>query len=163
MLVRSCDAMLEGHRGAVWCVAACGSGAASGGADRTVRLWALPIVGGGGGATVRAAGQVLRGHRGAVRAVAATGWRVVSAAADGTLRVWAAESGACLGSVAVFDGGGGPGRRAVARSLAVWGGLVVGGCDDGVVRAWDLRTLEPAAGGPGGAPTGGPVRAVDRW
>ena len=48
----------------------------------------------------------------------------------------------------------------VARSLVLWGGLVVGGCDDGVVRAWDLRTLEPAAGGPGGAPTGGPVRAV---
>ena len=64
---------------------------------------------------------------------------MVSAAADGTLRVWAAESGACLGSVAAFDGGGGPGRGAVARSLAVWGRLV---------------------GGTVGAPTGGPVRVV---
>ena len=151
-----CDAVLPGHRGAVWCLAACpgGGGAASGGADKTVRVWEVPR--GDGGGARRVAGRVLRGHRGAVVAVAGAGRRLVSASGDGGVRVWAAGSWACLRELA----GGGEGR--VVRCLAGDGGRVLGGSDDGAVRVWDVETLEEvtakaedsdaAAGGVGGGP-----------
>ena len=163
-MTRSCYAVLAGHRGVGWCVAAWSGGAASGSADHTLRLWALPAPGSGGGCgAVTAARRVLRGHRGAVRAVAAAGPRLVSASADGTLRVWAAGSGACLRWISVLGGGGtGPADPVVGavRCLAVWGGQVLGGCSDGAVRAWDVETLEEAADGPAGVSGGGPGRAM---
>jgi WD40 repeat protein len=80
---------LSGHAGSVWCVAITRDGlAASGGADRTVRIWDL-----------KAAEQVrcLRGHAGEVHCLAFAGTdRLVSGSYDTTVRVWDVHSGAPL-------------------------------------------------------------------
>jgi WD40 repeat protein len=82
---------LHGHTGAVWGVAVSADGQllASGGVDRTVRLWETRT------GRPRA---LLTGHTGAVWDVAlsASGELVASSSYDGTVRVWAVSSGACL-------------------------------------------------------------------
>jgi WD40 repeat protein len=105
---------LEGHGGAVYCVAAWGARAASGSADRTVRVWR--VADGGAEAT-------LRGHAGAVTAVAADGARVVSAGDDGAVRVWDAGTWTCAAVVRAHAEGSGE----HVRCLGVSGTKLVGG------------------------------------
>ena len=73
----------EGHDGAVYCAAFRRDGRqlATGGADRTVRLWET---------RARGESRILRGHSGAVRAVAFSpdGTRLLTGADDKCVKVW---------------------------------------------------------------------------
>ncbi|KAM6062418.1 tRNA (34-2'-O)-methyltransferase regulator WDR6 [Chlamydotis macqueenii] len=143
---------LLGHRGAVLalCYAAPRGLLASASEDRSVRLWAVGELGGGGGEGDGAGSCLLvcYGHGARVAAVALRGPRPVSAG----------EDGACL----EWDGGGGVrrarrGHRGALRALALRpaGGCLATGGDDGGLRIWRPRRAAPA---PAAAALGSPVR-----
>ncbi|XP_064374631.1 tRNA (34-2'-O)-methyltransferase regulator WDR6 [Dromaius novaehollandiae] len=135
---------LRGHRGAVLALsyAAPRGLLASASEDRSVRLWAVGELGGGGEAPCL---LVCYGHGARVGAVALRGPRPVSAG----------EDGACL----EWGGGGGVrrarrGHRGALRALAVRpaGGCVATGGADGGARLWRPREAAAAAaalGAPG--------------
>jgi len=108
-----------------------GQCAASGGADRLVKLWHCaasadftPL-------------RTLAGHTGAVTCVAmsADGRTAASGAADGEIRIWEVATGRCLRSL--------PGAGGV-RCLAWFrdGNTLLAGGGDGQVRIWNPRTGE---------------------
>ncbi|XP_071406469.1 tRNA (34-2'-O)-methyltransferase regulator WDR6 [Pithys albifrons albifrons] len=140
---------LRGHRGAVLalCYAAARGLLASASEDRSVRLWAVGELGGGGGSGDGTCLLVCYGH----------GARVAAVVLRGPLPVSAGEDGACL-----EWGGGGAVRRArrghrgALRALALRpaGGLLATGGDDGGVRLWRPRRAAPGAV----AALGGPER-----
>ncbi|KAM6414036.1 tRNA (34-2'-O)-methyltransferase regulator WDR6 [Rhynochetos jubatus] len=130
---------LLGHRGAVLalCYAAPRGLLASASEDRSVRLWAVGELGGGGGGDGSCL-LVCYGH----------GARVAAVALRGPLPVSAGEDGACLEWA---DGGGvrraRRGHRGALRALALRpaGGCLATGGDDGGVRLWRPRRAAPDA------------------
>ena len=165
------SAVLTGHRREVTAVDARDQLAASGGNDRTVRLWDL-----GSGTCTR----TLAGHRKAVTSVCLSpdGRRLLSADDAGAVRLWDVETGECLRQlpdnfslldqerwkrvetreyIGVDDPGAPNGRLDVPME-AVFGAaharfsadgrLAVVGHADGLIRLWDLDT-------------GAEVRAID--
>jgi len=105
---------------------------ASGGLDRTIRLW--------DGRT----GQALTsrdGHRGAITSLAFSpdGKYLISASLDQTARVWDAATGAPLG---VLHGHTGGILEASARYTADGRTIVTASAADGTVRLWDARRAE---------------------
>src|SRR5262249_23590626 len=83
-----------GHEAKATCVTfdTDGRRMASGGADRTVRVW--------DGATGRAI-HVLRGHSGTINRLAFSpdGTRLASVGGDRTVRIWDLANGACVGTI----------------------------------------------------------------
>ena len=132
---------LEGHKGAVLCVALSGDGrlAVSASADKTLKVWDVET------------GRVLRtleGHGGWVNGVALSGdgRRAVSASSDTTLKVWDLETGRELH---ILTGHGG---WVNGVALSGDGRLAVSASADKTLKVWDvetgrvLRTLEGHGG-----------------
>ncbi len=120
-----------GHTAVVNCVAFAPNGkwAASGGDDKTLRLWDVTT------------GQELRmftGHTDAVTCVvfSADGKRLLSGGRDATLRLWDVATGQQLQR---FDGHTG---RVRAVALSADGSRAVSGADDKTVRWWNADTGE---------------------
>ncbi|MEV4702112.1 WD40 repeat domain-containing protein [Actinoplanes sp. NPDC049316] len=145
----------EGHTGAVRAVAAGRWDGipvfASGGADRTVRVWDA--------ATGRPLGTALTGHAAAVT-------HVVFAGPDRDVLITGDESGVVLrrqvrAGVLHSEPLAGPGKRVVGMGTAeVDGrGLVGIGTTDGTFHVWEALSGEPHAGLRTGAET--PVRRAD--
>ena len=105
---------------------------ASGGQDKTVRLWDA--------VTGHQIGPPLTGHADTVSSVAFSpdGRRIVSGSADNTVRVWDADTGKPIGQPLT----GHTGRvRSVAFSPD--SNRIVSGSWDGTVRVWDADTGQP--------------------
>uniref|UniRef100_A0A7S1KSV3 Guanine nucleotide-binding protein subunit beta-like protein n=1 Tax=Percolomonas cosmopolitus TaxID=63605 RepID=A0A7S1KSV3_9EUKA len=121
-----------GHdKGGVMCCEYAPSGAkliASGGKDRTIRLWTP---------TVKGQSVVIKGHSGGIRCVSFTkdARRLLSASDDKTLKLWSVKQQKFITTMR--------GHSNWVRS-AQWSPdarLVVSGSDDKTVRLWDTRSL----------------------
>lgn len=149
----------EGHSGAAYCTAFRRDGRqlATGGADRTVRLWETKA---------RGESRVLRGHSGTVRSVAFSpdGSRLLTAADDKCVKVWslprrqfvctlgASElmppSGARPARRARHGGGGTVASHANWVRSACWspdGTVAASGGDDKLVKVWDVEAAKATA------------------
>jgi WD40 repeat protein len=121
----------DAHAGRVYCVAFSPDGAllASGGGDKTVRLWDPAT-----GEHVR----TLAGHKRAVRGVAFSpdGVLLASGGGDKTVRLWDPATGKHVRTLA--------GHKSVVRGVAFSpdGALLASGGGDKTVRLWDPATGE---------------------
>lgn len=119
--------VLEGHEGAVQALAYSPAGdlLASGGVDRTIRLWNRESA-----SLIRA----YRGHNEAVTAVsiAADGRILASGSLDGAIRLWSTTSTRTYRNLRGHRG------RVTALAFSPDGQLLVSAGDDGVVRLWEL-------------------------
>ncbi|EZG44829.1 putative WD40 domain protein [Gregarina niphandrodes] len=113
----------------VYCVAVNGSNKvlASGGADRTVRLW-RPSDG--------KALAVLKGHKAAVTALAFHPAEpyLASASVDGTLRIWNLKTHECQQTIM------GATNHVLVLKYIMQGNRLAAGCADGSVQAWDVSS-----------------------
>ena len=132
-------ATLPGHRGAVRCLASSVSAPNllySGSNDKTVRVWDVATLQGGG------KGHVLRGHRSWVRALTCNtdGSKLISAAKE--VRVWSTQTFTLLHSLSV---GGQVYCLAVCRASLPTGvplaDTLFAGCSRGRVFSWKLNEL----------------------
>jgi WD40 repeat protein/poly(3-hydroxybutyrate) depolymerase len=128
----------QGHRGPVWTVAVSPDGRtiASGGADRTIRLWDLA---GWKPGDPQPPSRILTGHTGTIHSIAFSpdGKLVASRSDDGTIRLWNAVTGASVRELARD-------MKAPVSDVAFSadGKLLATGDEDGSVRLWDVATGE---------------------
>ena len=136
--------LFEGHDSAAQAVAYSGKYIASGGADRTVKLWNLDTLD-----LVR----TYKGHKDFVAALAFSpdGRLLASAGLDGGIRIWSASSS---GLRRVLSGHKG---RVGGLAFSPTGDLIASAGDDGTVRLWDFKRGRSARALLGHT---GPVRAV---
>ncbi|EMD32007.1 hypothetical protein CERSUDRAFT_99715 [Gelatoporia subvermispora B] len=136
---------LSGHTGGILSIAVSRDGTriASGGVDKTVRIWDV--------STGTAVGSPLDGHSDVVRSVAFSpdGTHVVSGLDDHAIRVWNLKTGTTV--VGPIKGHT-RGVRSVTYSPD--GTRIVSGSDDGTIRIWDAKT---------GAAVGEPLRGHQYW
>jgi WD40 repeat protein len=130
-----CVRVLHGHTGGVWCVASLGDGRlASGGVDKTVRLWGHVASGASGPGGLLAKYMcvlTMVGHAHTVYAVAALPLGLLaSASEDRTIRIWT-KGGMCRRVL--------HGHRSTVRGLAYVGdGLLASASWDTTVRVWSI-------------------------
>jgi WD40 repeat protein len=124
--------VLEGHGDTVLCVAAssCGRYFATGGRDRTARIWDARS-----GRLVR----VLEGHTNRVLSVSfrADGEQLATAGADGTARIWQVATGQPLWVLGEHP------NEVLQVAWSPDGRWIATGAQDGKVRLWDGRTGTP--------------------
>jgi hypothetical protein len=122
------ERVLQGHRGAVWAVAASAHEPllASGGWDGTVRLWDLPD----------GSHRRLTGHKGWVGGVAFSqdGYAIASGGDDGTIRLWSVPEGVEQARL------GHAGDYIVAVAFSPTGQTLASGSYGGRLRVWDRVT-----------------------
>ena len=120
--------VFEGHDNAVQAVAYSAHShlVASGGADRTVRLWSLET---------HKLAKVYRGHRDFVTALAFSpdGKLLASASLDGAIRIWSTKTHRLHRSFAAHKG------KVGGLAFSHDGQLLVSGGADGTLRIWDLK------------------------
>lgn len=134
--------VFDGHDNAAQAVATAEGGKllASGGADKTVRLWTIDSL-----APVR----TYRGHRDFVTEVAFSpdAQLLASASLDGNVRIWSTRSSRLYRSFSAHKG------KVGGLAFSPDGRLLVSGGADGTVRLWDVkrsRTLRAFNGHTGG-------------
>lgn len=120
---------LHSHRGEVTCVDLCGARLATGGGDRSVRLWRW-VCGSGWDEAARAAAA----HRYGVTAArwAGSGALLASGGVDGAARVWCGRS---LGARRVLAA---PGAAALRALRWAGGARLLAGHDDGALCVWHV-------------------------
>jgi len=125
--------ILEGHEGPAEALAySPASGLlASGGADRTIKLWNAASYG-----LVR----TYRGHNEAVTALALTrdGRVLASASLDGAVRLWSTSSGRTFRSVRLHK------ARVSVLAFSPDGQMLASASEDGSVRLWEFRRTRGA-------------------
>lgn len=124
----TCQSTLVGHTNVVRCFEVCGAGGydtiiASGGDDRSVRLWDLRSDVGGSMAT-------LTGHLDGVTSLAWDWTKVVTGASAGdpTVRLWSVQTANCLRVCR--------GHRSKVSAVALRGSYALSASWDGSVRVW---------------------------
>jgi WD40 repeat protein len=122
----ACDGKLEGHTGAVRCLAVSGTRLVSGSYDRSVKVWAM-----GAGASWPCERKLV-GHTEPVTALATWQGKVLSGSHDASKRVWDIGTGAHNATLT---------RHAKSvRGLAVHGDRLFSASVEGTIREWALGT-----------------------
>ena len=120
--------VFEGHESAAQSVAYTPTSGviASGGADRTVRLW---------NAASLSAGRVLKGHRDYVVSLTFSpdGRMLASGSLDGTIRLWSPATGNTIRTLAGHKG------RVSGLAFNPAGDLLASSGDDGTLRLWEVK------------------------
>ena len=135
-----CESVLEGHKGTVTSLAACGRWLARGSCDMTVRVWGME-----GEAAAWRCERTLDGQGSDVLCVASWEGYVASGSRDGRIRVWAAETWGLEQALR--------GHRGCVLALAVSGRRLISASADRTLRVWSaatwgcVRTVEVSAGG----------------
>jgi WD40 repeat protein len=122
----ACDRKLEGHTGAVLCLAVSGTRLVSGSNDRSVRVWAMAAGG------LWLCERTLVGHTFWVISLATWQGKVLSGSDDASVRVWDIGTGAHDATLTGHDQG--------VFSLAVHGDRLFSASLDGTIREWALGT-----------------------
>jgi F-box/WD-40 domain protein 7 len=122
----ACNRKLEGHTGAVRCLAVSGTRLVSGSDDRSVKVWAM-----GAGASWPCE-RTLVGHTDWIRSLATWQGKVLSGSDDASVRVWDVGTGAHDATLTGHE------RR--VYGLAVHGNRLLSASIDGTIREWALGT-----------------------
>ena len=129
-MVNGFEQMLEGHQGAVWCLAQGGAYLFSGGDDMGVKTWQF-------GETQKFEPVVnLSGHTAPIQCMTATGNVLLSADRNGTVIIWDLASGQTTATIPT-------GHTNMLMALIVEEGYFITAALDGHIKVWDTPTPPP--------------------